>query len=374
MKKVLVIKSRNIGDVLLTGPLCSSIKQAHFENEVTVAVKQGTEPMLCNHPHVDRVLTFPERGGDESKLSFIMRQWKWYRKIKKLGFDFAINTTEGDRGAITAWLSGAKNRIGLINDKNKTRWNHYLYTELRVLNQKMMHTVIRNIELRPKGMPTYHRVHLGISDQAQNVVEKILKNTVYDETKPIIHIHPVSRWFFKCWTDDGMAKVIDYLQCNWQCQIAVTSGPNDKEKQKLEKILTLCKSKPINLGGKLTLDQMIALTSKAKLFFGVDTAPMHMAAALDVPVIAIFGPSGAYEWGPWPNDWNGNEITPYSQRNGDQQNYPHTILQQERDCIPCGKDGCDGSKRSDCLETLRSELVIKTIDKVLQREGFKRSV
>jgi heptosyltransferase-3 len=106
---------------------------------------------------------------------------------------------------------------------------------------------------------------------------------------------------FKCWEDDRMASVIDYLQQEKELKVIITGAPVKKELDRIDKILTLCKTKPVNLSGKLTLKHLACLSSKAKLFFGVDTAPMHMAAATNTPVIALFGASFPVIWGPWNN-------------------------------------------------------------------------
>ena len=88
-----------------------------------------------------------------------------------------------------------------------------------------------------------------------------------------------------------------------------------------------------DLCGQLSLAELAALIGHARLFVGVDSAPMHMAAAMGTPVVALFGPSGDAEWGPWQ--------------------VPHRVVASDAHrCRPCGNDGCGGSKRSDCLMTL----------------------
>jgi len=102
----------------------------------------------------------------------------------------------------------------------------------------------------------------------------------------------------------------------------------------------------VDLSGLLSLKQLAALTARAKLFIGVDSAPMHIAAAMRTPTIALFGPSGEIEWGPWQ--------------------VPHRILTSAHACRPCGNDGCGGGKRSECLSDIPVERVLSAAEKLLR--------
>lgn len=96
-----------------------------------------------------------------------------------------------------------------------------------------------------------------------------------------------------------MAEVIDWLELEKQARVIITASPDEREMEKTQKILELCRSKPLFLSGQTTLGQLAALSEQADCYFGVDTAPMHIAAAVGVPVVAVFGPTNAKSWGPW---------------------------------------------------------------------------
>jgi heptosyltransferase-3 len=91
------------------------------------------------------------------------------------------------------------------------------------------------------------------------------------------------------------------------------------------------------------LKELGALIAKARFFFGADSAPMHLAAAVNTPAVALFGPSGAFNWGPWGEG--------------------HLVIQKDMDCVPCGRDGCEGTKISRCLVELSPEEVIERMEK-----------
>ena len=369
MARILVIKSRHIGDVLLTGPLIAALK-AHYssgEVHITALVKQGTRAMLQYHPAVDRCIVYPERRSGESKGHFLRRLFTWFRRLRRQKFDLAVTATEGDRGVLTAWLCGAPRRIGPIEAKSP-RWHRWLLTEPTIPRPGRTHTVLRNLDLLPKEITRpYRRVDLGyLPGRHDRRALELLTQAGYRPERPLAVVHPTARWFFKCWTDAGMAAVIDHLQTRRGVQVVLTRGPAAQEREKHDAILDRCAVKPMTLADDPGLLGLAALISEADLFVGVDSAPMHMAAALDTPVVALFGPSGAWDWGPWPNGWTGGD-TPYPAQNGVQRVGPHVVVQAQRPCVPCGQAGCDNSKRSACLVELPVAAVIREIDASLDR-------
>ena len=144
-----------------------------------------------------------------------------------------------------------------------------------------------------------------------------------------------------------MAEIIDYLRDRYKAKIVMTSSPAEKELAKISNILGYIKSpeKVICLAGKTTLKELAAVSKRCKLFIGVDTAAMHIAAAVNIPVIALFGPSGEHNWGPW----------------GER----HVVVTSDLSCRPCGEDGCNGSKFSKCLDIIKPEKVKRAIDSIL---------
>ena len=127
-QKILVMKFRHIGDVLLTAPLISTLKQAHSDHRIHAVVKPGTEAMLQGHPDLERLHILPKRGPDESKAQFLLRQLRWIARLRREKFDIAINTTEGDRGIILGLLAGAKQRWGLLKNRNEKWWRKAILT------------------------------------------------------------------------------------------------------------------------------------------------------------------------------------------------------------------------------------------------------
>jgi len=368
LRRILVIKFRHIGDVLLTSPLISTIKQGVPGVRVSCVVKPGTEAMLEGHPDLDSLFIMPMRRQDESRILFFARSVRFLRQLRKNNFDLIINTTEGDRGILLAWLVGARDRWGLVKEGREKTWQARLLTRHFHPPQGYAHTVIRNLSFaEPLSLRESREVKLitCASDEKRIVELLTYQGVEHSETVNLIHCHPTSRWMFKCWPADKVSAVIDWLQeCGYT--VVLTCAPAHEEMDFLFSVIAFCKSSPINLGGRLTLKQTAALSKMARLFFGVDSAPMHMAAAVNTPTLGIFGPSGTFDWGPWPNGWDGSG-TPYPGWNGVKRVGPHVVVQDERTCAPCGKAGCEGSKRSACLDELP---VDKVRDELAQMLGL----
>ncbi len=341
--KILLLKYRNIGDVLLATPLINNLKNFYPDAQIDFSVNKGTEEMLTLNPNLNKIITYDRVFVKSS--SIFKRLWheiKFLLSFRNEGYDIVINLTNGDRGNFISWFSKASIRIG-YESQNWLFKNTYTN---EMPSQKLRHTVDVNLDpMRALNIPIKNKkveIFWSLND------EYPIYNELLD-IKKIIHIHPVSRWLFKCISDDIMSQIIDYCELDLGIKVIITASPDKFEIQKINNILSKCSSKPINLSGKLSLKQVSAINKKSQLFIGVDTSVMHISASNNVPVLAFFGPSGADHWGPWDN----NLLTSgYTQRSGMQTMGIHRVFSESRSCQPCGKDGCNGSKISDCLMNL----------------------
>ena len=347
------MKFRNIGDVLLITPLISNLKQSYPDALIDVAVNQGTQDMVTLNPNINNVIVYDRDNIKKlSPLKRLVTEIKFAYNLRIKQYDMVINTTKGDRGAQLALASGADIKIGYDSTKNIFTKN--VFTHL-LPKQRFRHTIEMDLDsLRVLNLPIYDKkVEIYWSKDDEKKVLATLKE--YNlEKQQFIHIHPVSRWIFKCIADDTMAKIIDFCENELNIKIILTASPDNTEKEKVNSILNLAYSNPINLAGKFSLKQTAYLNSLSKIFIGVDTAIMHISAANNIPVLAFFGPSGADHWGPWDNDLMESG---YTTRRGYRTMGKHRVIQEAWECVPCGQDGCDGTKISDCLMKLDFEFI-----------------
>ena len=353
--KILIIKFRNIGDVLLTTPLIKNFKLNYPEAKIDCLVNKDTEEMLALNPNVNKIFTY-NRNYFKSlpKFKRILEEFKFLNSFKN--YDIVINTTEGDRGAFIAKFSKAKIKIGFTPKKNLFLKNAFTH---KLKNPPLLRHIIENNldAIRILNKKIYEKkVEIFWDEKDDEFIDSL------NLPEKFVHFHPVSRWLFKCIDDKISAKIIDFIQNELNLPVILTAAPLKKEIEKIGKIKALCKTNPIDLSGKLALKQTAALNKRAKFFIGVDTAIMHISAANNIPVMAFFGPSGAFNWGPWDNNLMESK---YTKKNGFQVMGRHRVIQVDWDCAPCGKDGCRGSKISDCLvKGLDFEFIKKNIEEI----------
>lgn len=381
IKKILVVKFRHIGDVLLTVPAIRALKEALPDTTVSALVNSGTEDVLAGNPLVDDLICFDTGIKSSPSIRRYIKEAGFLNKIRAEGFDLVIDMTGGDRAAIVSLASGAGYRVGWKSGKG-FMGKKYIFTH-SVEPDGRKHTILQNLDMVNRlGIHTGNlSVDFHIPEKERIFARDLLKDGK-KENIATIHVHPTSRWLFKCWTDQYMAEVMGWL-VELGAMIAVTSSPEKRELEKAKQIISLVSSSNprhsshvLDLCGRTTIKQLGAISEASDVFFGVDSAPMHIAAAVNTPVVALFGPSGAYNWGPWDNEISGSGYrntaadNPYSRRNGIQTFGIHTVIQREWECIPCGKDGCNGSKKSRCLDDIDPDTVKKVI--IMKLEEIKK--
>lgn len=333
VKRILVVKLRHLGDVLLTSPVFTHLKKAMPNAEIDAYIYEEAKPMLEGHPALTDLVGYDRNWKKLGFLRKIGKEISLLREIRKRSYDLILNLTEGDRGTLVAKISKAPIRVGFTP---KGKWQKGVYTHIVKHCPGVRHTVERNLDALRR---------IGIFPGDDRDVVWHLDSKMIEEMRlkmgevPFIVIHPTSRWKFKCYPVEKMRAVVEDL-CKQGKRIVLTSGPDKEEIEMVEKI---ARSFPVEVfSGKTTLKELGALISLSSLLLCVDSVPLHMASALKKRVVVLFGPTSDITWGPWKNE------------------HAH-IVSQPFSCRPCYQDGCGGSKYSDCLATIAPERVLRAI-------------
>jgi heptosyltransferase-3 len=342
-RRILLICTQRIGDVLLATPVARSLKQAWPEAELHFLVFKGTEGVLEGNPDIDRIIAVPQRTGWRGKLAQFRQLWRRY--------DLAVATIATDRARLYGWV-GAGFRIGFIADgeKGKTllldRWLRF--------DDRDTHTVTMGLRLTELlGIAScYQVVPPSIAPDRR---DSLFTRQVALNGKNYVVLHPSPKFAYKMWRQDGWVELAGWL-LQQGLAVVLTGGPDKDELTYAEEIAR--QANVINLVGGLSLAETAELIAHAKLFVGPDTAATHIAAAVGAPTIALFGPSNPVKWGPWPQNWNKLE-SPWPWRGGGLQGNVW-LMQGPGDCVPCLMEGCDRhiGSRSLCLERITNAALI----------------
>lgn len=342
-RPVLAIKLKHIGDVLLMAPALHALRRAYPANPLYALVPRGTEEVLEANPDLAGVLTFDREARGWGR---VREEWRLLRAVRRLRPAVALEFGKGDREAILGAWSGAPVRVGYEPDGAGFLGRRLLLTH-RVPQAWDVHTVESNLDLvRALGVaPAGGRLRLHVREEEREEARRLLGEAGVRGEDLLVVVHPVSRWLFKGWTVEGTATLIRRLAEGRGARVALTSGPAPREMERARAVHRASGEVAIDLAGRLGLRQLAVLLERADLFVGVDSAPMHMAAAVGTPVVALFGPSRDVNWAPWGDG--------------------HRVLAVPLPCRPCGQDGCGGTKRSLCLELLDPGAVLAAVEAAL---------
>jgi heptosyltransferase-3 len=343
VRRVLVVKLRHHGDVLLASPVFTVLKNHLPQVEIDALVYRDTQEMLTLHPAIENVFTVDRQWKDDGLIRQMGAETKLLKILRARHYELVIHLTEHPRGAWLSRLLRPRYSVACEYPGKRGAWWRNSFSHLYKLPATPRHTVERHLDaLRRIGIQPdseERALQLVPGDEAECVVEAMLRQKGLHD-KGFIHFHPTSRWLFKCWEDEKCSALIEQLQAMGE-RVVVTAAPVSAEQERVKRILEKTGVPVVDMSGQLNLKQLAALSRRAKCFVGVDSAPMHIAAAMQTPVVALFGPSGDKEWGPWQ--------------------VKHKVITENYTCRPCGLDGCGGGKISECLTTIPVSIVIDAV-------------
>jgi heptosyltransferase-3 len=337
--RALVVKLRHHGDVLLAAPVLTALKAKGVE--VDALVYDDTAPMLEGHPALLQLYVVGRKWKSEGVLSRLSKERKLFNDLRSRRYGLLVHLSEQPRGAWLARTLGVRYSVAPRMADRGAFWAKS-FTHLYPIAPRRHQVEVNLDALRRIGLQpdlAVRKVDFVPGADAEEKIASLVRNR-------FIHVHPASRWRFKCWPADKNAELIDRLAADG-LNVVVTAAPDAEEVSFVDEILKRAKAKPLSLAGQLSIKELGALTAKASVFFGVDSMPMHLAAAMGTPTVVLFGPSGEHEWGPW--------------------NVAHRVVRSDHSCRPCGLDGCGGGKVSECLTFLPVDAVYAAVRELLPR-------
>lgn len=215
-------------------------------------------------------------------------------------YDLVINLSDQWRAALYCRFLKPTFSLGFrYPRRNNQLWQACHSLLVPVDGHDQQHTVLNNLDiLTPLALPTL--VTTVTQAYRQCDIDEIDRLSQHYHLTDFVLLQPGARWAFKTWSAAGFTQVINHLTTNGET-VVLTGGYSADEIATIAAILVGCilPQQVVNLAGRLDLPELAVLIDRAKLFIGVDSVPMHMAAALQTPSVVLFGPSNLQQWSPW---------------------------------------------------------------------------
>ena len=328
--KILIIRADGIGDLLNSTPAIALLRQNYPSAEITVLARPLNAPVLIGNPDVDRVLVF-DRHGEHRQLS---EQLQFYRDLRREKFNLVVAMQTATWPHLAAFLSGATNRLGRYQKRFKSTLTHTWRGRYR---KGETHEVDRNLDLVRlicKGEGTRQLVFNLLPNEIAYAETHLSSWGVGDDTF-LIGIHPGGSSFDKRWPEEQYAELADRLVQHYNATILLLRGPDEADLT--HNIQEAMQSNAIVHAPK-TIRELGAMLSCCDLFVCNDSGPMHLAAALDVPTTAIFGPTDHVAWRPMSEN--------------------ASVVRRDMPCWPCSAHKCKIGW--ECTKKLPLEMVWHT--------------
>jgi len=364
IRSALVVCTRRIGDVLLATPVVRSIKSAYPDAAVDMLVFEGTQDIVSANRDIHRVVTVAERPALGPHLAMLGSLWRRY--------DLALSVLAGDRPTFHAWVAG-RHCVGTLLPDKKSWWKRWLLDKWVPFDNLGIHTAVMNLRLlAPLGIAPIATPVVDWKPEDEDVVRHLFPVVATGRSYAVLHVSP--KFAYKMWTVAGWAELGRWL-ANRGLTVVVTGGDTAAEQTYCEEVMRCVPAGSVNLVGRVRLSALSYLLSRASLYVGTDTAVSHMAAAVGVPTVVLFGPSNPVKWGPWPKDYPLAGDSPWKTK-GSQRQGNVFLIQGEGDCVPCLAEGCDHhiASMSDCLQNLPADRVIDAARVMLTEQHDTQSV
>jgi predicted lipopolysaccharide heptosyltransferase III len=302
-RSILLVRLRLIGDVVFTTPIVRALKRRFPAARLTYLVEAAAAPVVRHNPHIDDLVVV-ERPRGWSRLRY---DWALARRLRRSRFDVAIDLHGGPRAAWFTRASGAAVRIGY--DLPGRRWAYTAHVAWTRSLVPPRHSVLNQWALlAPLGFgppdPAGDAVEMPLDPDAVARVDERLRDAGVEETAPLAVLHVSAGNPFRRWPADRFAALAAALAGGTSpLRVVITSGPSEADAAtdvaRAARRLAGDDGTRIVRCGEFDLEELAALVTRARLYIGGDSGPLHIAATTPTPVVALFGPTLAPRSLPW---------------------------------------------------------------------------
>jgi len=344
-RRILIIKPSSFGDVLHALPVLNGLRTRFPHAKISWLVSTACAGLLEGHPALDDIILFDRKrfGRIGRNLRVTMEFLEFIQSLRRKQFDLVIDLQGLFRSGFFAWISGASVRIGFASAR-EFAWlfyNHRLrpeHPDIHAVHQNYLAGQILGFD----NLPIRFDIH--VQQAAREEARVILEQNGIQPNESFVLLAPTTRWETKIWPAEYFAAVGRWIQEQYQLPVVVTGGPDEKDIT--SNVAKQIGGLAVDVAGKINIPQLTALVESARLIITNDSGPMHLAAALNTPLIAIYGPTNPQRTGPFGHE--------------------QAVLRLNLPCSPCyirKTAQCPYQHR--CMKDLTPEMVIEKVNELL---------
>ena len=336
-KSILIVLHGSIGDVARALPLANLLRRGFSRARLSWSIEPASFPLVQGHPAIDDIIVFDRSRGLKAFGAFL-------RRVRAGRFDLVLDLQRHLKSGIVSWSSGAPHRIG-FNRADAKEFN-WIFNNLHIdafgdVLPKLDHYLKFAEYLGISKTPVEWK--LSISADERVSVDRHLT----DVGRGFAALFVGTRWHSKRWFASQMARCAEFLRDEYQLGVVLLGG---KDEEGIAREAVAQAGKPLtNLVGRTSLREAIGIIERARVAVGPDTGLMHIAAAVQTPVVSLWGATSPARTGP--------------------HGYADLVIQGKAPCVPCYRREC-GIGRI-CMQSITTEQIA---DKIIAALGRKDGV
>jgi 3-deoxy-D-manno-octulosonic-acid transferase/heptosyltransferase-1 len=342
---ILIVKLSAIGDVVHTLPSLTALRTLYPDAHISWVVEESAAELLTGHPHLDRIIvSHRKRLLRNLKNLHALRQTirdirTFVAQVRDRRYDLVIDFHGLFKSAIIVFLSRSGRKLGY---DSMQELSGLFYTE-KIYEDMDKHAVDRYLDFvrylgGGAGNPIFI-IPTAAGDRDR--VEQLLQTHHIDNKTPFVAINPVAFWNTKLWQDEKFARLADRIIEDVGCPVVFTGGTGERM---IARIQSLMKNPSVNLEGQTSLRELAFVYRLSALVVTTDSGPMHIAAAVGTPTVALFGPTDPRRTGPYGPG--------------------HTVIRKGMMCSPCFRKACETRR---CMKDITVDEALEAVKEKIQR-------
>jgi len=351
---ILIVKLSALGDVVHTLPALNALRHCYPEAHISWLVEAAAADIADGHPALDRLIVWRRR---EFEAAVGTGRWltagriflETLRQVRQRPFDLIVDFQGLFKSGLWVFLARGRRKVGFGRGMERSEGAHLVLTEPVPAISMEIHALERSLRLlEAAGVPRVPvEYRFPIDATARGTVGLLLERNGIAAGAPLVAIHPMTRWPTKLWYEERFASVADALQASG-VQVIFTGGAADQEA--LDRIGGAMTARMIRTDGEGGLKALAALYERCRVVLSTDTGPMHIAAAVGTPVVALLGPTAPNRTGPYGPG--------------------HVVLRAGVPCSPCFSKTCVAREVEPmaCMNRITVGEVLRAVQGVLGRE------